>query len=141
MERVTLDEAQERLAELIARVVQGEAVIIEAGDQEQIQLVRLPIEYLIGEYGIPTWMGRRRPTADEAESIYRPYALCEQALDRERAISPPREFGSAAGLISMSDDFDEPLELVPSRLVDKYPELRAQWDRESGAIKDGQGGN
>jgi len=132
MERVPIEEAQERLAELIARVVEGAVIVIEAGDGEQIQLARLPIKYLIEAYGIPTMLGGGDSIGD-TEGVIRPYATTAEELERARAGRAPRQFGSAAGLISMSDDFDEPLELVPSRLVDKYPELQGWRDHEPGS--------
>jgi hypothetical protein len=78
--KVTGDEAQARLPELIAALLAGTAVFIDGPAGETIQLVHLPMVYdRPGEYLIPD-----------------PHM--------------PRHPGSAAGLIWLTDDFDEPLE-------------------------------
>ena len=42
MEQVTLEEAQMRLADLIARAMQGERVLIVGEDQQSVELVPVP---------------------------------------------------------------------------------------------------
>ncbi len=110
MERVTVEDVHTRLDELIARVEQGEVIIIETGDQKQLQLVRLPIQYLIEAYGIPAMLGGTPNIGAQEGDIYRPYVTTEEELERARKARGPIQPGSAAGQIWMSDDFDEPLE-------------------------------
>ena len=69
MRKVKLDEAQQRLPELIDEAARGERVVISRGDGADFRIV-------------PIVKAERRP----------------------------RQFGSARGLIHMSDDFDEPLD-------------------------------
>ena len=69
MRKVSLDEAQQRLPELIDEAACGEEVVISRGDGGDFRIV-------------PVLKTERRP----------------------------RQFGSARGLIHMSDDFDEPLD-------------------------------
>ncbi|MEG3846969.1 hypothetical protein QT971_28625 [Microcoleus sp. herbarium19] len=46
-----------------------------------------------------------------------------ETFDEVQESSPtPRRFGSDRGLITISDDFDDPLELLPSPLVDRLLE-------------------
>jgi hypothetical protein len=102
--QVTLGEAQAHLADLITRVIQGEDVVIKVGD-EQIQLVRLPVEYMIEMYGVTIWLGRGQRGEEEADAIRTPY-VTSGPPQKEGPIEP----GSAEGMFWMSDDFDEPLE-------------------------------
>ena len=103
METVTIEEAQARLAELIERVAQGETVIIEAPDHEQIQLVRLREgAHYAGRDDIRYYRSRAQQLEAAAGIVYYP--------DTREAPRRPRRFGSAAGQISMADNFDEPLE-------------------------------
>ena len=68
MVQVTAEEAQDHLADLIAKAMKGETVVITQDGHQTVQLV--PVE--------------------------------------RRASRP--QFGSARGLITIADDFDEPLE-------------------------------
>jgi antitoxin (DNA-binding transcriptional repressor) of toxin-antitoxin stability system len=81
--QIDLNKAKTEIARLIQSALAGEEVIITENDQPILRLVRVSAE-------------------DDAAS----------ALDRrdEQALKPRRQSGSARGLISMSDDFDEPLE-------------------------------
>ena len=68
MVQVTAEEAQGHLADLIAKAMKGETVVITQDGHQTVQLV-------------PVVQSDRRP-----------------------------QFGSARGLITIADDFDEPLE-------------------------------
>ena len=78
--KVTEDEAQARLPELIAVLLAGTAVFIDGPAGETIQLVYLP----------------------KVSDRPREYLIPDPQM--------PRYPGSAAGLIWLTDDFDEPLE-------------------------------
>jgi antitoxin (DNA-binding transcriptional repressor) of toxin-antitoxin stability system len=81
-QRIDLNEAKTRMESLIQSALDGEEVIITENNQPVLKLVRVP------EADAPNVLYRREsPTA-----------------------KPRRQSGSARGLISMSDDFDEPLE-------------------------------
>jgi hypothetical protein len=75
-----MDEAQTRLPELIAALLAGTAVFIDGLAGETIQLVYLP-------------MVSDRPSE---------YLIPDPHM--------PRHPGNAAGLVWLSEDFDEPLE-------------------------------
>jgi hypothetical protein len=78
--KVTEDEAQARLPELIAALLTGTAVFIDGPAGETIQLVYLPrVSDRPSEFLIPDPQMPRHP-------------------------------GNAAGLVWMSEEFDEPLE-------------------------------
>jgi antitoxin (DNA-binding transcriptional repressor) of toxin-antitoxin stability system len=90
MEQVTIEEAQTRLGDLMTAAANGETVIIVGDNQPAMRLMPLvppniPVVDMAGIYQLP---------------------------DDPDAPVPPRhpKFGSAAGLIWMSEDFDEPLE-------------------------------
>jgi antitoxin (DNA-binding transcriptional repressor) of toxin-antitoxin stability system len=68
MEPVTIEEAKDRLADLVQAALRGETVSIMTDDYQSVQLV-----------------------------------------PRVTPSPPRRKFGSAKGLIKMSDDFDAPL--------------------------------
>lgn len=78
--KVTMDEAQARLPELVAAMLAGTAVYIDGPAGETIQLLHLP-------------MVSDRPAE---------YLIPDPRM--------PRHPGNAAGLVWMSEDFDEPLE-------------------------------
>lgn len=87
MEQVTIAEAQERLADLMAAAANGETVIIVGENQPAMRLLPLvppniPAVTMDGLYQLP---------------------------DDPNAPVPPRhpKFGSAAGMIWISEDFDE----------------------------------
>ena len=94
MEQVTIEEAQERLADLMTAAANGETVIIVGDNQPAVRL--LPLVPL----NIPEI---------DMNGVY-------QLPDDPNAPVPPRhpKFGSAAGMIWMSEDFDEPLEVLLS---------------------------
>jgi antitoxin (DNA-binding transcriptional repressor) of toxin-antitoxin stability system len=80
---IDLNKAKTQWARLIQSALSGEEVIITENDKPILRLVRVAKEK--GELSTPR--GRDEPT-----------------------VEPHRQSGSARGLISMSDDFDEPLE-------------------------------
>ena len=56
-------------------------------------------------------------------------------IDEVAESSPqPHRFGSDRGLITISDDFDEPLELLPSPLVDRLLEKAKELTKVSAEI-------
>jgi antitoxin (DNA-binding transcriptional repressor) of toxin-antitoxin stability system len=82
MQQIDLDEAKSQMARLIQSALDGEEVILTENDQPVLKIVRVE-------------------KADAPAVLYR----------REQpAPKPYRQSGSAKGLISMSGDFDDPLE-------------------------------
>ena len=81
MYQIDLDKAKREIAGLIQSALNGEEVIITENDQPVLKIVRVS-------------------EADAPNFLYR----------KELVTKPPRQSGSAKGLISMSDDFDKPLE-------------------------------
>jgi antitoxin (DNA-binding transcriptional repressor) of toxin-antitoxin stability system len=82
MYEIELDKARTTLGELIQTALGGEEVIIMENGEPILKLVR--VSSPAGPIGF-------------------------ERTDR-RSIKPHRQSGSAKGLISMSDDFDEPLD-------------------------------
>jgi prevent-host-death family protein len=83
MYRIDLDKAKAQLDNLIQIALDGEEIIITKNDEPILKLVRVPSS-------IEHWIGRYR--------------------EENPLTTPRRRSGSAKGLISMSDDFDEPLD-------------------------------
>lgn len=82
MQSIDLDKAKTELARLIQSALDGEEIIITEGDRPVLKIIRIL-------------------NADEPSVLFR----------RDQQVTKPRrQRGSAKGLISMSDDFDEPLE-------------------------------
>ena len=81
-QKVDLNEAKTRMAVLIQSAINGEEVIITENDQPILKLVRI--------------------SKAEAPALLR-------RID-EPTIKTRRRSGTARGLISISDDFDKPLE-------------------------------
>jgi antitoxin (DNA-binding transcriptional repressor) of toxin-antitoxin stability system len=82
MQQIDLDEAKTQMASLIQSALDGEEVIITENDQPVLRIVR------VSGADAPAFLHGRDA----------------------RVTKPRRQSGSAKGLISMSDDFDEPLE-------------------------------
>ena len=103
MEQVTIEEAQERLADLMAAAAHGETVIIVGADAVPFQIVPLPTtETYLGNDGIRYYLSRGELLDVTAGTIYYP-----------NVPEPPTEWlqpGSAEGQIWMSEDFDAPLD-------------------------------
>jgi antitoxin (DNA-binding transcriptional repressor) of toxin-antitoxin stability system len=103
MEQVTIEEAQERLADLMAAAAKGETVIIVGADEEPFQIVRLAAaETYLGSDGAPYYRSRGELLDEAAGVLYYP-----------NVPEPPTEWlqpGSAEGLIWMAEDFDAPLD-------------------------------
>jgi antitoxin (DNA-binding transcriptional repressor) of toxin-antitoxin stability system len=103
MEPVTMAEAQARLADLLAAAAGGETVIIVGADQAQFQL--LPVgnsDTYVGRDGLVYYRSHGPMFDAQVGLVYYPVLP-----------APPKEPlqpGSAAGLIGISEDFDEPLE-------------------------------
>jgi len=58
-----------------------------------------------------------------------------ETFDEVEESSPtPRRFGSDRGLITISDDFDDPLELLPSPLVDRLLEKAKELTKVSAEL-------
>ena len=82
MHQIDLDKAKTQMARLLQSALDGEEIIITENDQPILKIVRVS-------------------NADEPHILFR----------RDQPVTKPhRQSGSAKGLISMSDDFDEPLE-------------------------------
>ena len=84
---IDLNEARMRMASLIQSALDGEEVIFTENDQPVLKLVR------VSKAEAPAFLYRR-----------------ELHETDEPTAKPRRQSGSAKGLISMSDDFDKPLE-------------------------------
>lgn len=82
MQQIDLDKAKDQMAELIQSALDGEEVVITENGRPVLKIVP------VLDVGGPTGLFRR-----------------EQPVTK-----PRRQSGSAKGSISMSDDFDEPLE-------------------------------
>ena len=103
MEHVTLDEARARLADLLAAAAEGATVIIEGADKAEFQL--LPLERGdpdTGRDGLWYHRARGRVLDEQAGLVYYP--------DVPEAPREPLQPGSAAGLLTIAEDFDAPLE-------------------------------
>ena len=60
-----------------------------------------------------------------------------ETIDEVKKFSPKRSrFGSDKGLIAISDDFDEPLELLPSSLVDRFLEKAKELTKVSAELNE-----
>lgn len=103
MEHVTIEEAQERLGDLMEAAANGETVIIVGADAVPFQIVRLPTtDTYIGGDGVRYYHSRGEVVDDAAGIIYYP-----------NVPEPPTDWlqpGSAEGQIWMADDFDAPLD-------------------------------
>jgi antitoxin (DNA-binding transcriptional repressor) of toxin-antitoxin stability system len=103
MEQVTIEEAQERLADLMTAAANGETVIIVGEDAVPFQIVRLPTtETYLGNDGIRYYLSRGELLDAAAGVVYYP-----------NVPEPPTaglQPGSAEGQIWMAEDFDAPLD-------------------------------
>ena len=82
MYEIDLDRAKAQFSELIDTALKGEQIIIMKDGTPILKLVRVP-------------------KSDEPVILHR---------RDESSVKPQRQSGSGKGLISMSDDFDEPLD-------------------------------
>ncbi len=103
MEHVKMEEAQTRLADLLAAAAEGETVIIEAADKARFQLLPLerPDTYL-GHDGLLYYRPRGQVLEEQVGVVYYP--------SRQQPVAEPLQPGSALRLITIADDFEELLD-------------------------------